>query len=42
MKFDPDSGIIDVQVSRLRDKLGELAWMIETVRGQGLRLRTVR
>ena len=42
MSFDPDSGIIDVQVSRLRDKLGGLAWMVETVRGQGLRLRTVR
>jgi DNA-binding response OmpR family regulator len=42
MGFDPDSGIIDVQVSRLRDKLGDLAWMVETVRGQGLRLRTVR
>jgi DNA-binding response OmpR family regulator len=42
MDFDPDSGIIDVHVSRLRDKLGDLAWMVETVRGQGLRLRTVR
>ena len=42
MSFDPGSGVIDVQVSRLRDKLGDLAWMIETVRGQGLRLRTTR
>jgi len=40
MSFDPGSGLIDVQVSRLRDKLGDLAWMVETVRGQGLRLRT--
>ena len=38
--FDPGSGVIDVQVSRLRDKLGASAWMLETVRGQGLRLRT--
>jgi DNA-binding response OmpR family regulator len=42
MTFDPGSGVIDVHVSRLRDKLGELAWMVETVRGQGLRLRTTR
>jgi DNA-binding response OmpR family regulator len=39
---DPGSGVIDVHVSRLRDKLGTHAWMIETVRGQGLRLRTER
>jgi DNA-binding response OmpR family regulator len=42
VSFDPGSGVIDVHVSRLRDKLGELAWMVETVRGQGLRLRTAR
>lgn len=40
--FDPGSGVIDVNVSRSRHKLGELAWMIETVRGQGFRLRTSR
>ncbi len=40
MTFDPGSGVVDVYVSRLRDKLGGLSWMIETVRGQGLRLRT--
>jgi two-component system, OmpR family, response regulator len=40
MGFDPGSGIVDVQVSRLRDKLGSFAWMIETVRGVGLRLKT--
>lgn len=42
MTFDPGSGVIDVHVSRLRDKLGAAAWMIETVRGVGLRLRTHR
>jgi len=40
MSFDPGSGVVDVHVSRLREKLGERAWMIETVRGQGLRFRT--
>lgn len=38
-RVDPGSNIIDVQVSRLRDKLGPHAWMIDTVRGQGYRLR---
>lgn len=42
MSFDPGSGVLDVHLSRLREKLGDLAWMIETVRGQGLKLRTVR
>lgn len=42
MTFDPGSGVIDVHVSRLRDKLADAAWMIETVRGVGLRLRTSR
>ncbi|HKQ68427.1 MAG TPA: response regulator transcription factor [Polyangiaceae bacterium] len=40
--FDPSSNLVDVQVSRLRDKLGEHAWMIETVRGVGYRLRSKR
>lgn len=39
-RLDPGSNLVDVQVSRLRDKLGEHHWMIETVRGQGYRLRT--
>ena len=39
LKTDPGSGLLDVHVSRLRDKLGDAAWMIETVRGAGLRLR---
>jgi two-component system OmpR family response regulator len=34
---EPDSNVIDVQVSRLRRKLGADA--IETVRGQGYRMR---
>jgi DNA-binding response OmpR family regulator len=40
--FDPGSNIVDVHVSRLRDKLGDHAWMIETVRGVGYRLRRQR
>jgi DNA-binding response OmpR family regulator len=42
MHFDPGSNIVDVHVSRLRDKLGDRAWMIETVRGIGYRLRRQR
>ena len=38
-RFDPGSNLIEVHVSRLRDKLGERAWMVETVRGVGYRLR---
>ncbi|MCU1281254.1 MAG: two component transcriptional regulator, winged helix family protein [bacterium] len=40
IKFDPESNVVEVHISRLRDKLGELEWMIETVRGRGYRLRT--
>jgi two-component system, OmpR family, response regulator len=39
MHFDPGSNLVEVHVSRLRDKLGDRAWMIETVRGVGYRLR---
>ncbi len=42
LSFDPGSNIVDVHVSRLRDKLGESAWMLETVRGLGYRLRSSR
>lgn len=42
LAFDPGSGVIDVHMSRLRDKLGDVAWMVETVRGQGFRLRPSR
>jgi DNA-binding response OmpR family regulator len=38
--FDPESNVVEVQVSRLRDKLGEHAWLIDTVRGRGYRLRS--
>jgi two-component system OmpR family response regulator len=37
--FDPGSNLVEVQVSRLRDKLGEHAAIIDTVRGLGYRLR---
>lgn len=40
--FDPGSNIVEVQVSRLRDKLGEHAWMVDTVRGKGYRLRATQ
>lgn len=40
LSFDPGSNLVEVLVSRLRDKLGESAWVIETVRGYGYRLRT--
>jgi DNA-binding response OmpR family regulator len=39
MDFDPGSGLLDVQISRLRDKLGADAFRIETVRGTGYRLK---
>jgi DNA-binding response OmpR family regulator len=42
MKFDPGTNLVEVHVSRLRDKLGDLSWMIETVRGVGYRLRVER
>lgn len=41
-QFDPGSNLVEVHVSRLRDKLGGAAWMIETVRGSGYRLRSNR
>jgi two-component system OmpR family response regulator len=39
MRFDPGSNLVEVHVSRLRDKLGDRAWMVETIRGVGYRLR---
>ncbi len=39
MNFDPESNMIEVHVSRLRDKLGVHAGIIQTVRGKGYRLR---
>jgi DNA-binding response OmpR family regulator len=40
--FDPGSNLVEVHISRIRDKLGDDAWRIETVRGQGYRLRHKR
>lgn len=40
LAFDPGSGVLEVQVSRIREKLGADAWRIETVRGVGYRLRS--
>jgi DNA-binding response OmpR family regulator len=40
--FESGSNIVEVQISRLRDKLGAHAWMIETVRGFGYRMRARR
>ena len=37
---DPNSNLVDVLVSRLRDKLGPYAWMVDTVRGLGYCLRS--
>jgi two-component system, OmpR family, response regulator len=36
---DPSSKIVEVQISRLRDKLGRHGAWIETVRGMGYRMR---
>lgn len=41
-RFDPGSNLVEVHISRLRDKLGADSWMIETVRGTGYRLRARR
>lgn len=41
VQLNPQSNLIDVHISRLRDKLEGHAWMIETVRGRGYRLRSV-
>jgi DNA-binding response OmpR family regulator len=38
MHFDPESNVIEVHMRRLREKLGEAASSLETVRGQGYRL----
>jgi two-component system, OmpR family, response regulator len=40
--FDPGSNLVEVLVSRLRDKFADRAWMVETVRGVGYRLRRQR
>ncbi len=38
ISFDTGSNLVDVQMKRLREKLGAAAWMIDTVRGAGYRL----
>lgn len=38
-RFDPGTNIVEVYVNRVRNKLGRNAWMLETVRGVGYRLR---
>lgn len=38
MSFDPGSNVIEVHVKNLREKLGQHAHMIETVRGVGYRI----
>jgi DNA-binding response OmpR family regulator len=42
IRFDPESNVVEVHISRLRDKLGKYSWMIETVRGRGYRMRARR
>lgn len=42
LDFDPGTNLVDVHVSRVREKLAERSWMIETVRGVGYRLRHER
>lgn len=42
MKSDPGTNILEVHMSRLREKLGPHAWMVETVRGVGYRIRSER
>ncbi|MFO0575105.1 MAG: response regulator transcription factor [Polyangia bacterium] len=41
LQFDPGSNVIEVHMRHLREKLGEAAAYIETVRGQGYRLSLV-
>lgn len=42
MRFDPGTSVLNVHISRLRDKLGRFAWLVETVPNRGYRLRTAR
>lgn len=39
LHIEPGSNLLEVHVSRIRDKLAEHGGLIETVRGQGYRLR---
>lgn len=38
LSFDPGSNLVDVHISRLRQKLGDHGAMVETIRGVGYRL----
>jgi len=40
--FDPGSNIVEATTSRLRQKLGDYAWVVTTERGRGYRFRTKR
>jgi DNA-binding response OmpR family regulator len=42
LSFDPGSGVLEVHISRLRDKLGDCSHVVETVRGTGYKLKTSR
>lgn len=42
MRFDPGTSMLNVHVSRLRDKLASFAWLVETVPNLGYRLRSAR
>jgi two-component system, OmpR family, response regulator len=38
IEFDPSSNVVDAHVKKVREKLGEFATLIETVRGVGYRI----
>jgi len=42
MRFDPGTSLLNVHISRLRDKLGRFAWLVETAPNRGYRLRARR
>jgi DNA-binding response OmpR family regulator len=42
INFETGSNLVEVHISRIREKLGQHAWMIDTVRGSGYRLRARR
>lgn len=42
VRFDPGTSVLNVHVSRLRDKLGQFAWLVDTVPNRGYRLKTER
>lgn len=42
IRFDPGTSLLNVHISRLRDKLGQFAWLVETAPNRGYRLRSQR